>query len=106
MPAGKVGTGSVHFKVDSTTEIDGIVYNVGNGLKVRDAHDFEGISNPQWWSNPQATNAIHGMPAYTVTRGVRPMDWNTADSSVTGAPGQSTILTRDKNSYFELNIMG
>ena len=103
--SGKVGTGSIHFKVSSTTVIDNIPYNVGNGILLRDGESFAGISNTNWWSDEELDNEKHGMPSYTVTMWVNPMDWNKGAGNVTGAPGQSTIITRDKNSYFELNIL-
>ena len=100
----KVGTGSMLFKVQSTTTINSKVYNVGNGLLLRDSSDFKGITSNNWWGTA-GTNLQNGMPAYTVTMWVKPPDWNKMPNKVTGAPGQSTILTRDKNSYFELNTL-
>ena len=106
------GTGSLRFDVtNTTTDTRGVVHNVGNGLLVRDANDFQGITNGDWWSSVNTTaqnagtNDEHGMPAYTVTMWVKPVDWNKMPGNVTGAPGISTLLTRDKNSYFELNML-
>ena len=45
------------------------------------------------------------MPAYSVTMWVKPPDWKKMPGKVTEAPGQSTLITRDKNSYFELNML-
>ena len=102
----RVGTGSLHFKVGSTTTVNGQVFNVGNGLMLRQRGYFVGTQNPNWWSHPDADNAKHGMPAYTVTMWVKPPNPASMNSAgVTGAPGQSTLITRDKNSYFELNIL-
>ena len=110
--AGAVGNGSMLFKVESIDSINGIPYNVGNGLLVRDSVAFKGVTPSNWWEsiNPNEgadtnVNYKFGMPAYTVTMWVKPPDWNTMPNNVTGAPGQSTILTRDKNSYFELNML-
>tara|TARA_B110000858_G_scaffold52653_1_gene61054 strand:- start:2130 stop:5306 length:3177 start_codon:yes stop_codon:yes gene_type:complete len=102
------GTGSLNLIVRGVDTIDGIPYNVGNGLVLRKGGTFNGLTNTDWWSNVgQATgeNSRHGMPAYTVTMWVKPPDFNKMPGAVTGAPGQSTILTRDKNSYFELNML-
>ena len=102
----KVGTGSILFQVTDVDTIDSIQYNVGNGLLIRDAEDFEGITNNDWWEQPNLGSNLNeqfGMPAYTVTMWVNPMKWDS--KGVTGAPGQSTLVTRDKNSYFELNIL-
>ena len=108
---GIVGSGSMLFKVNSTSVINGIPYNVGNGLLAKESADFQGITPNNWWEefNPAAANNnlnnVYGLPAYTVTMWVKPPDWNKMPGKVTGAPGQSTILTRDKNSYFELNMI-
>tara|TARA_R110000744_G_scaffold73536_2_gene147201 strand:+ start:18043 stop:21132 length:3090 start_codon:yes stop_codon:yes gene_type:complete len=100
----KVGTGSMLFKVQNTTKIAGVVYNTGNGLLLRDSYLFRGMTNNNWYGSA-GTNSDNGMPAYTVTMWVKPPDWNKMPNKVTGAPGQSTLLTRDKNAYFELNML-
>ena len=99
--SGYVGTGSMLFKVSA---VDG-TENVGNGIKVRDQSLFDGTQNSDWWPHPNATNAKHGMPAYSVTMWVKPPDWNDMPNKVTGAPGVSHIISRDKNAYFELNMI-
>lgn len=105
--APKVGTGSILFRVDGVDTIGGKPYNAGHGLQLRNANAFAGIMNPNWWEGfaDHATNNKHGMPAYTVTMWVKPPDYSKMRGGVTNAPGQSTILTRDKNSYFELNLL-
>jgi len=106
------GTGSFRFDVTSTgLDSRGVSHNIGNGLLVRSAGSFTGISHPDWWNTINSvaqnagTNNLHGMPAYTVTMWVKPPDWNKMPNSTTGAPGISTILTRDKHTYFELNML-
>tara|TARA_R110000744_G_scaffold236151_3_gene353761 strand:- start:146 stop:3283 length:3138 start_codon:yes stop_codon:yes gene_type:complete len=103
--SGKVGTGSMLFKVNTTTIINDITHNVGNGIKLRDGADFDGKVKSNWWAHPEATNAKHGMPVYNITMWVKPPDPSVMPNGVTGAPGQSHLITRDKNSYFELNIL-
>ena len=106
--AAKVGTGSILFRVGGVDTIAGKQYNAGHGLQLRQAGQFIGTLNDDWWEETQCTHASnvkHGMPEYTVTMWVKPPDWNKMPNNVTGAPGQSTILTRDKNSYFELNML-
>ena len=99
--SGFVGTGSMLLKVSS---VDG-TENVGNGIRVKTADEFEGITNADWWPHSEATNEKHGMPAYSVTMWVKPPDWNAMPNGVTGAPGQSHLISRDKNAYFELNVL-
>jgi len=114
----KVGTGSIHFKVSSKATVadtsagnpshtaGSSVYNVGNGLFVRNAEGFSGITNNNWWLQEDGgDNNIHGMSAYSITMWIKPPDWKKMPNNKTGAPGQSTLITRDKNSYFELNMM-
>ena len=103
----KAGTGSILFEVAGVDTIAGIPYNSGHGLRLRAANEFVGSMNPDWWEGlaDHASNNKHGMPAYTVTMWVKPPDASKMPHGVTGAPGQSTILTRDKNSYFELNML-
>ena len=107
--SGKVGTGSMLFKVpdvDSVTT-NGVVvhHNAGNGIKLRDNSDFSGKANSNWWSHPDATNAKHGMPVYNITMWVKPPNPASMPNGVTKAPGVQHLLTRDKNAYFELNIL-
>ena len=102
---GKVSTGSMLFKVNNVATINGISHNVGNGIKLRDNSDFIGKTNPNWWPNPDATNLKHGMPVYNITMWVKPPDPAAMINGVTGAPGQSHLITRDKNTFFELNIL-
>tara|TARA_R100001377_G_scaffold80405_1_gene59296 strand:+ start:535 stop:3825 length:3291 start_codon:yes stop_codon:yes gene_type:complete len=105
----KVGTGSLHMKVtgvDSITDGNGNVthLNAGNGIMVRQAGEFKGTMNDDWWQG-NSTNFKSGMPAYTVTMWIKPPDWNKMPNRTTGAKGRSTIITRDRNSYFELQMI-
>jgi len=101
-PTGPAGTGSMLFKVSSISNGE----NVGNGLKLRDGSDFVGkLNTDSWPSHLNVTNNEFGIPAYNVTMWVNPPDWNNMPNNVTGAPGVSHLLTRDKNAYFELNIL-
>jgi hypothetical protein len=103
------GTGSIMFKVHAYNTVAGTSYNIGNGLKLKPAADFTGSNITNWWTY-QGGQAVgnketHGMPVYNITMWVNPPDWNTMPNGVTGAPGQSTLITRDKNAYFELNML-
>ena len=111
-----VGTGSVMFKVSGySTNADGTLTNIGGGIQLKPASDFTGSNIANWWTHystasneggqGSGTNEEHGMPFYNITMWVKPPDWNTMPNNVTGAPGRSTIITRDKNSYFELNML-
>jgi len=114
------GTGSIHMMVAAVDNHNGKnfsfgpmtgrrkMYNKGNGFLWRKGQDFQGRTNANWWTNlgqGTGTNIQHGMPSYTLTMWVKPMDWNSTTRNTTGAPGESTLLTRDKNAYFELNIL-
>jgi len=108
--AGYVGTGSMLFKVSSVDSItlgsgEVVHHNVGNGLLLKAASQFKGITKQNWWTNIAASKEKHGMPVYNVTMWVKPPDPSLMPNGVTGAPGQSHLLTRDKNAYFELNIL-
>ena len=111
-----VGTGSIMFKVHAYDTVTGRPgsnlthsYNAGNGLQLKPATDFTGSNVTNWWTyeggQALGNNASHGMPVYNITMWVKPPDWNEMPNKVTGAPGQSTIITRDKNAYFELNML-
>ena len=98
------GTGSLHMIVDAYDTIAGKHFNKGNGLLLRQSGQFQGTLNDDWWQG-NSTNFESGMPAYTITMWIKPPDWNKMPNKVTGAPGRSTILTRDKNAYFELQMI-
>ena len=104
-----VGTGSILFKVHAYDTVAGVSYNAGNGLLLKPATDFTGSNVTNWWTTAggQAigNKETHGMPVYNITMWVNPPDWNKMPNKVTGAPGQSTIISRDRNTYFELNML-
>jgi hypothetical protein len=100
----KVGTGSMLFKVDGVDDIGGIKYNAGLGVMLRSSTGFRGKSANQW-QHSDATKVKHGMPVYNITMWVKPPDPGKMPNGVTGAPGKQTLITRDRNSYFELNII-
>jgi hypothetical protein len=108
--SGKVGSGSMLFKVptyDSVT-VDNVTvhHNTGNGIRLKHGSEFKGtVKTPEgYWGTPAATTA-DGIPAYNITMWVKPPDPISMPNGVTKAPGVQHLITRDRNTYFELNIL-
>jgi len=102
----KVGSGSMLFKVLAVDKIGSVSHNAGNGIRLKSGTDFNGsLQTPEeYWNNTNATTK-DGMPAYNITMWVKPPNPDNMPNGVTNAPGVQHLITRDRNTYFELNIL-